>query len=133
MSNHQKTILKAFNQHFDELVKDVQHVFPRNMEILSSKNALYLIQKINPKLLIQFWKLYILDKYKNEIEAGDIDFFIKRDYTQDIPESEKNQETEIIKTIESIRKPLIEMDEENLKKVIEYLQNLTQLCSLYFA
>ena len=133
MSNHQKTILKAFNQHFDELVKDVQHVFPRNMEILSSKNALYLIQKINPKLLIQFWKLYILDKYKNEIEAGDIDFFIKRDYTQDIPESEKNQESEIIKTIESIRKPLIEMDEENLKKVIEYLQNLTQLCSLYFA
>ena len=103
------------------------------MEILSSKNALYLIQKINPKLLIQFWKLYILDKYKNEIEAGDIDFFIKRDYTQDIPESEKNQESEIIKTIESIRKPLIEMDEENLKKVLEYLQNLTQLCYLYFA
>jgi hypothetical protein len=133
MSNHQKTILKAFNQHFDEFVKDVQHVFPRNMEILSSKNALYLIQKINPKLLIQFWKLYILDKYKNEIEAGDIDFFIKRDYTQDIPESEKNQESEIIKTIESIRKPLIEMDEENLKKVLEYLQNLTQLCYLYFA
>jgi len=133
MSNPKKTILKAFNQHFNEFVKDIQKVFPKNVDILSSKNALYLLQKINPKLLIQFWKVYILDKYKNEIEAGDIDFFIKRDYTQDIPASEKKQEAEIIQTIESIRKPLIQMNEENLKKTIEYLQNLSQLCGLYFA
>jgi hypothetical protein len=128
MSNS-STILTAFNDHFMEFVSDIQRVFPDDHDILSSKNAFSTVRKINPKLFIRVWSEYVVGKYKDEIEAGNIDYFINKDYTQDVMDSPNSKK--IIMGIDRLRNPVKEMDDENKKKSMQYIQNLTKLCSLY--
>ena len=69
-------ILAAFNEHFVEFVNDVQSVFPEDVDILTAKNALLAIRKVNPKMIVKIWKGFIADKYRTQILAGDIGFFV---------------------------------------------------------
>jgi len=128
MSNS-SAVLTAFNDHFMEFVSDIQSVFPDDHDILASKNAFISIRKINPKLFIRVWSEYVVGKYRSEIEAGNIDYFINKDYSQDVIDSPNSKK--IIMGIDRLRNPVKEMDEENKKKSMTYIQNLTKLCSIY--
>lgn len=128
MSNS-STILTAFNDHFMEFVSDIESVFPDDHDILASKNAFITIRKINPKIIIRVWSEYVVGKYRSEIESGNIDYFINKDYTQDVMDSPNSKK--IIMGIDRLRNPLKEMNEENKKKSMGYIQNLTKLCSIY--
>ena len=128
MSNS-STILTAFNDHFMEFVSDIERVFPDDHDIVASKNAFSTIRKINPKLIIRVWSEYVVGKYRSEIEAGNIDYFINKDYTQDVMDSPNSKK--IIMGIDRLRNPVKEMNEENKKKSMGYIQNLTKLCSIY--
>jgi len=128
MSNS-SSVLTAFNDHFMEFVSDIQSVFPDDHDILASKNAFISIRKINPKLFIRVWSEYVVGKYRSEIEAGNIDYFINKDYSQDVIDSPNSKK--IIMGIDRLRNPVKEMDEENKKKSMTYIQNLTKLCSIY--
>jgi hypothetical protein len=128
MSNS-STVLTAFNDHFMEFVSDIQRVFPDDHDILASKNAFISIRKINPKLIIRVWSEYVVGKYRTEIEAGNIDYFINKDYSQDVIDSPNSKK--IIMGIDRLRNPVKEMDEENKKKSMGYIQNLTKLCTIY--
>ena len=74
MSNN--NILTLFNDHFIEFVSDIQNVFPEDPDILTAKNSLITIRKANPKMIVKIWKSYIVDKYQQEIDAGNLAFFI---------------------------------------------------------
>lgn len=128
MSNS-STILTAFNDHFIEFVNDIQSVFPEDHDILASKNAFLTIRKINPKLIIRVWSEYVVGKYRSEIESGNIEYFINKDYTQDVMDSPNSKK--IIMGIDRLRNPVKEMNEENKKKSMGYIQNLTKLCNMY--
>ena len=71
-------LLKAFNDHFGEFVDDVQRVFPDDTDILTAKNSILLVRKANPKILVRIWNHYIVSKYRQQIELGNIDFFINK-------------------------------------------------------
>ena len=77
-------ILTAFNEHFLEFLNDVQSVFPEDADILAAKNALIAVRKANPKMIVKIWKSFIADKYRAQIEAGDMGFFIDKDYASDL-------------------------------------------------
>ena len=70
------TILSAFNDHFMEFINDINNVFPEDSDLLAAKNSLTLIRKTNPRLTIEIWNNFIVGKYRQEIEAGDLSFFI---------------------------------------------------------
>lgn len=123
------TILTTFNDHFMEFVDDIQSVFPDDHDILASKNAFSTIRKINPKLIIRIWSEYVVGKYRSEIESGNIDYFINKDYTEDVIDSPNSKK--IIMGIDRLRNPVKEMNEENKNKSMRYIQNLTKLCTLY--
>lgn len=123
------TILTAFNNHFMEFVEDIHQVFPEDHDVLASKNAFISIRKINPKLIIRIWSEYVVGKYRLEIESGNIDYFINKDYTEDVIDSPNSKK--IIMGIDRLRNPVKEMNEENKKKSMQYIQNLTKLCTLY--
>jgi len=84
MSNN---ILTAFNDHFIEFVSDIQNVFPNDPDILATKNILSAVRKANPKMIVKIWNAYVVGKYKSEIEAGNIDFFINKDLTNEYVDS----------------------------------------------
>ena len=125
MSNN---ILTAFNDHFTEFVSDIQNVFPEDPDILTAKNALLTIRKANPKMIVKIWKTFIVGKYKSEIEAGNLEFFINKDYSGDVSIAQNSDK--IMESINRLRGPIKQMTPEEQAKTMKYIQNLTKLSSM---
>ena len=121
-------ILIAFNDHFLEFLNDVQSVFPTDPDILAAKNALTLIRKANPKMIVKIWKTFIADKYRSEIESNDITFFLSKDYSSDVSTAKNSDK--IMESIDRLREPIKNMDPDNQAKVMKYIQNLTKLADM---
>ena len=122
-------ILTAFNDHFVEFISDIQSVFPDDKDVLTAKNALLTVRKANPKMIIKIWNSFIVGKYKTEIESGDLRFFMEKDYSQDLSNSQNNDR--IMEAIDRLRTPVKSMSQENQDKTMKYIQNLTKLSAIY--
>ena len=122
------SILTAFNDHFFEFINDIQEIFPDDHDLLVSKNALIVVRKANPKMIVKIWNAYVVGKYRSEIEAGNLDFFINKDYSSDFINT--NNSDKIIESIDRFRQPIKNMSEQNKVKSIKYIQNLTKLAAL---
>ena len=125
MSNN---ILAAFNDHFIEFITDVHRVFPDDEDILVAKNSLLAIRKANPKLIVKIWNTFIVGKYKNEIDNGNIEFFENKDYSGDVSISKYSDK--ITESIDRLRGPIKQMNKEEKIKAMKYIQNLTKLSTL---
>ena len=121
-------ILTAFNDHFVEFVTDVQNVFPDDVDLLTAKNSLIAIRKVNPKMIVKIWNIYIVNKYSKEIEEGNIDFFINKDYSQDLSSSQNSDK--IMESINRLREPVKQMNSTDQEKTMKYIQNLTKLAKM---
>ena len=121
-------ILTAFNDHFIDFISDIQSVFPEDTDILTAKNSLIAIRKANPKMIVKIWTTFIVGKYKSEIEKGDISFFINKDYSQDVANSQNSDK--IMEAINRLRGPISQMSSEDQSKTMKYIQNLTKLSAM---
>lgn len=127
MSN-QNNLLTIFNDHFVEFVTDVHNVFPDDPDILTAKNSLIAIRKANPKLIVKIWIKYVLTPYRDRIEAGDINFFIEKDYANDLTKSGNSDQ--IMMSIDRLRNPVKQMNPSNQQKTMKYIQNLCKLADM---
>jgi hypothetical protein len=118
----------AFNNHFQDFIDDIQSVFPDNVDIMTARNALSAIKKMNPKLLSTIWLSYVYIPYQTQIDAGDIDFFISKDYKYDL--GSNANAGKIMEAIDRLRNPVREMEPENQAKTMKYIQNLSKLALL---
>jgi hypothetical protein len=123
-------ILAAFNDHFYSFVNEIHELYPADIDIASLKNYFLTLRKINPKLIISAWDQKIVVKYKEEIDKGDLTFFLEKDYTSDLNKNSNNNK--ILDGISRLRAPINLMNEENKSKSMKYIQNLTKLCIIYF-
>ena len=123
------SILSGFNNHFIEFLEDVETIFPEDRDIKKGKTALEMMKKANPRMLIMIWRKHITEPYGDQIENGDLEFFLNKDYSKDFTgsESEKN----ILQSIEKFRNPIRNMGSDNKEKSMKYIQNLTKLSSMY--
>ena len=127
MDNRQ--IMKAFNDHFVEFLDDIQRVFPDDADIATVKNSLIAMRKANPRLIIATFKKSVSGTYHDQIEKGDLEFFINKDYNDDLGEG--GVSNSVLEKIDLLREPVRNMDKSDQKKAIKYIQNLTKLCDLY--
>ena len=123
-------ILTAFNNHIGDFFNDVCLIFPDNSDLKIAHTSLLTFRKVNPRLIISIWKEYMVDRYRTEIEGGNMAFFVERNYTSDL--QDVGQGSIILEKIDTLREPIREMGEENLKKASGYIQNLTKICDLYY-
>jgi len=133
MTSSSQNILSGFNDHFNEFLNDILSVFPDNIDIIAAKNSIVLIRKTNPKIIIQIWNNYVVGKYTKEIEMGNIDFFISKDYSSDLNNLDDSKKTKITESIDRLRKPIKMMNDADRDKSMKYIQNLTKLSTLYFS
>jgi len=117
-----------FNDHFNEFVNDIQSVFPDDTDILTAKNALLAIRKANPKLIVRIWLKYVYNPYKEQIESGNITFFLVKDYANDLARNDNSDK--IMESINRLRSPIKNMSPENQAKTMKYIQNLSKLAIL---
>jgi hypothetical protein len=124
------TILKAFNNQFEEFLEDVEMLFPDNNDIKTTKTGLTMLRKANPKMIVSVWYRHICIKYEDEIEKENLEYFLTKDYSSDL-KMDEGAANKVLDGIDKIRVPLRQLDEENKKKAIQYLKNLNQLSKIY--
>jgi len=123
-------IVETFNKHFMDFIIDIERVFPEDSDIMSTRKSINKTLVLMPKSLIRLFTDYFVTKYSNEIESGDLNFFIENDYrtkhgykpTDDVWALDK---------IDILRAPIRNMSGDDKAKVIQYLKNLKKLSELY--
>ena len=121
-------LITIFNDHFAEFINDIQSVFPDDADILTAKNALMTIRKANPKLLPRIWIKYVATPYKDRIISGDLNFFIEKDYTNDLTIT--GNPDQIMDSIDRLRNPVKLMNPANQQKTMKYIQNLCKISDM---
>ena len=123
------SILSIFNNHLIEFVEDIESVFPDDVDIKTAKNALIAIKKTNPKLIPNIWYRNVANPYREQIERGDCNFFINKDYASDCARHGHGQK--MMEAIDRLRDPVMNMNTANQEKTMKYVQNLSKLCYDY--
>ena len=129
MASNQGIILKTFNTQFEGFLNEILEIFPNNVALVTTKNSLLTLKKFNPKLLISVWFRYIWLPYQNDILKGDINFFIEKDYSQDLQNMDES--SKIMKEIDNFREPIRDMDKQNQECCMKYIENLSKLSVAY--
>jgi hypothetical protein len=111
------------NQQLQQLIKTQDDV-----DILTAKNSLTAIRKANPKLIVRIWMKYVATPYNDKILAGDINFFIEKDYANDLTRS--GNQDQIMDSIDRLRKPVKNMNPDNQQKTMKYIQNLCKIAAM---
>jgi hypothetical protein len=125
-------VIETFNNHFIEFLVDVELVFPDNSDITLARKTLIKSNAILPKLLIRLFNEYFVKIYSNEIDAGDLDFFVTNDYRMKHGYKPED-EAWILNKIDCLREPIKTMIPEDKAKVVQYIQNLKKLAILYYS
>ena len=123
------TILKAFNTLFFDFLDDIIGIVDDSGDIRSAKTTFEMFRKGNPTIIIKVWNSYIYVPYADVINAGNLDFFINKDYSGDL--SVLSNSGDVIKTIDKIRDPIRNMSEVNKAHSLEYIQKLSLLSAAY--
>jgi hypothetical protein len=123
------SILKAFVNHFDEFIEDILKVYPQHPKLLKCKLYFDGLKKTNPKIIIIVWKEYVNSKYRDMIHNGDVNFFIGKDFGEDI--QDLSNSNKVHKEIEELRSIVKTFSDDNLNKSMKYIQNLTKLSDMY--
>ena len=66
--------------------------------------------------------------YKDQIDAGDINFFVTKDYSSDLVKTDNADK--IMDSIDRLRNPVKLMSPENQAKTMKYIQNLSKLAAM---
>ena len=122
-------ILKTFNNQFFAFLEDVMRVFPDNLDIATGKKSFEMIRMANASLIIKSWYSYVYSPYKESIDKGDVDYFVKKDYQNDLQSVANN--SEVLRIIDSLREPIKNMDDANKAHTVKYLQILSKLSEAY--
>ena len=118
-------VIKIFNEIFFNFVNLISKTFPNDLDITIAKNKLYALKKINPKMFIKIWKKHITDKYKDSIEEGNIDYFIEKNYSDDL--NKVNHSDRVMKSINRLREPIRKMNQSQQEMVMLFIQDLSKI------
>ena len=120
-------VLSTFISQLDECLEDISKVYSEDSRFIRCKMYFDTLKKTNPRMIISTGKTQVADKYEERILAGDIDYFLNKDFTQEISSYTPTMD----QSIQDLRKAIQSMSEENKKKSIQYIQNLCKLSKLY--
>ena len=128
-SETQKTLKELFCNQLLEFMDDILTLFPNNLDLKTGKTFIVGLTKVSKRKLIGIWKTSVVDIYEDAIMNGDKEYFINKDYSQDLGEGGTDK---MMSVVEDIRGLIRNTSEENKNKAIGYLQNLTKICKLYY-
>ena len=129
-SETQKTLKQLFCTQLIEFMDDIISIFPNNLDLKTGKTFIVGLTKVSKKKLIGIWKTSVVDVYEEAILKGDKEYFINKDYSEDLGEVGTDK---MMSVIEDVRALMRKTSEKNKEKAMKDLQNLTKICKLYYA
>lgn len=130
---NQSIIMSAFNQHLRDFIDDIQRLFPENLKLRTFKNLIGTFVKLNPKKPVEIWFTKVTSKYNSEILNEDVDFFLKKNYDEDIKSMGETGINMQVDFVEELREHIKNIDDDNRKMAIKYVKEMTQLSTIYFS
>jgi hypothetical protein len=132
MANNQ-LVLSTFLQQLDECLEDIIVLYPtqtaKDSRFLKCKMYFDAVRKTNPRLMIQVWKSRVNDKFRAQIDAKNVNFFVEElDFKKEAP---KSYDDEVDSALNDLRWTIREMSEGNIEKCMRYVQNLCKLADMY--
>jgi hypothetical protein len=122
-------VLRSFNALFNAFIDDLILVLPENPDVKAARVTFDTVRKANPTAIVKVWHKYIFTPYGDSIDAGQIHFFLDKDYSHDV-RNLKNP-NKVLEVINTIRDPIRDMGATNHQHVANYLQKLCMLAKLY--
>ena len=120
-----------FNQQLTKLFTLIKTHLPNQPEIEKASKYMDDFRKINPRIAITMWKQFVAIPYSEYICAGNIEFFLTKDYSSDlsaIPGMTERDKQKIIDVINNgIRSPLRELYESHSEELSSLIVTLTNL------
>ena len=116
--------VKLFNTHLREFINDIIIIFEDNSEVNRIKDKIKNVSLISSSKIIRLWYKYS-KKHKEEIRNKNLDYFLEREYIQEV------EEYWIMAFIDSAKKNIGETSDTNKSKIIEYIFNLTKISFMY--
>ena len=126
------TILNSFNDHFFEFIDDIINIIENNKEIKTARVFFKTTISLNNTLILKAWYNYVYFPYKEQIDSGDISYFLNKDYNEDLNVISSCKD-DIIQVIDKLRAPIRNMSPQNLIYSTEYIQNLSNISQLYLS
>ena len=130
--NDTAIILKTFNKQMTEFIEDINNLFPGEKDIIVLSTFMKTIMYGKTRMIINTWHSYVTEKYYSQIDNGEIQYFLNKDYSEDLENSDNSRE--ILEAIDKLRSTLKRAFDEDLnkEKTIKYDQNLSKLSNLYY-
>jgi len=121
-------ILSTFIKQMDECINDIEGIYAMDKRFIKVRLSFETVKKTNPKLILSSWKTMVTDKYDKQIEAGNLDYFLEKNYSEDINEP---YTVSTDNTINEMKNAMRNMSAENKAVSLKYVQNLCKLSKLY--
>jgi len=126
------SLSKAFSNHYMEFLDEVVKVYPKSVKIRTFRTASSQIKSINPSKLIKMWHKVIGSKYKDQIYSENFDFFKNMDYSSNLKNT-KWDSNDIYSFINEMKASWETLSDDNKRKTMKYLGNLTKMAEMYNA
>lgn len=132
--NHRSVYVYAFNKLFLEFFDDIITVYPECKELRTAKMACERFRDLNGPNLIRMWYQSVYLPYRQEIEQGNVDFFLNKDYSGDVLSSSSSSSSNaIMDKIEYVRSIIMDMSPQNKEHAAKYILHLSKLADMYMA
>ena len=115
------SFLKAFTNLLITFTDEVIELFPEETEFKTLKTGIKLIQKTNPRLLLEVFLNYI-EEFREKISNRDVTFFMENDY-ENITQGDEYVQLLIAR----IKKYWNTLSENNKNSIWKYLDTLIKL------
>jgi len=124
-------VLKAFNKQFFDFLDELITIYPDSIEIATARESFNSFKKLNPTCIIKVWQSNIYIPYKAAIDAGDIHFFMEKDYSEDITSASVANAKSVLEMIDNVREPIKNLSDSNKAHATKYIQNMIKLSMAY--
>jgi hypothetical protein len=122
-------LMRSFNTHFIEFIKDISIIFPENTDIKNGLTSFEMIKRLNPSIIVKIWYSRVYSPYEAVIMKGDLSFFYEKNYIDDL--DKLGNAVDIMQIIDKLREPIKDMNEANKEHTMKYIQNLSRLSVMY--
>lgn len=123
-----KLYLSSFNDHFEEMLVDISRIYPEDSDIKKVHTYLSGIRSVNVTKIHKIFRESVINKYRKNIMNDEIDFFLDKDYSEDLSSKYKDRVNE---KLDFLKNTIRKMELNEQQKIIQYLKNLISLSDLY--
>lgn len=130
VASQRKMLLQVFNEQLTEFVEDIRRVFPTNVDIKTAQSFITTAIASTPRLLAKVWFRHMVVPYRVQIDAGDISFFINKNYEQDVQHlafMDGAVTDDVTAIIERFREPVRNMSPQDQQHSMKHIQQLTNV------